>query len=53
MAYGWIEIVFTSTVILGLAVWQLVSVNREIRRDKEKSDAARHPVGEHELDERR
>lgn len=51
--YGWIEIVFTSTVILGFAVWQLWSVNREIKADKEKADAsARDAVGEHELDDR-
>jgi len=38
-------------------VWQLVSVNREIARDKaRKSDdspeGAGHPVGEHRLDDR-
>lgn len=41
-------------------VWQLVSINREIGRDKSKKDAAsdespesaRHPVGEHRLDDR-
>ena len=36
-------------------VWQLVSVNREIARDKEKHDLPEspgHPVGEHRLDDR-
>ena len=41
-------------------VWQLVSINREIGRDKAAKDAAsdespesaRHPVGEHRLDDR-
>lgn len=51
--FGLIEIVFTATVALGFGLWQYWSVSREIRRDKEKSDAgARHPVGKHELDDR-
>lgn len=36
-------------------IWQLVSINREIAKDKEKRDSpedARHPVGEHRLDDR-
>lgn len=47
--YGWIEMVFTGVVVLGLAGWQIVSINREIARDnKRKSEeAARHPIGEH------
>ncbi|WP_454599178.1 hypothetical protein [Qipengyuania sp. SM2507] len=59
--FGWIEILFTAAVALGFGFYQLWSVNREIARDKEakelaqkerESDAARHPVGEHELDDR-
>lgn len=52
--YGWIEFAVFGPLVLGLAVWQLWSVNREIKRDKQrKSDeAARHPVGEHPLDDR-
>ncbi len=57
--FGWIEIAFTYSVVLGLALWQLWSVNREIKRDKEKKreeedSAARpgHAVGEHPLDDR-
>jgi len=34
MNYGLIEILFTSVTVLGLAFWQLWSVNREIKRDK-------------------
>ena len=59
--FGWIELVFTATLALGFGFYQLWSVNREIARDKEgkeqarrerESDAAGHPVGEHELDDR-
>lgn len=57
--FGWIEIAFTYSVVLGLALWQLWSVNREIRKDKEKATreeseaAAGHLVREHPLDDRR
>lgn len=57
--FGWIEIAFTYTVVLGIAFWQLWSVNREIRKDKEKaargdSEAVSgHLVGEHPLDDGR
>ncbi|MDO9487193.1 MAG: hypothetical protein Q7J32_02385 [Sphingomonadaceae bacterium] len=34
MNYGLIEILFTSVTVLGLALWQLWSVTREIKRDK-------------------
>jgi hypothetical protein len=51
--YGWIEFAVFGPMVLGLAVWQLWSVNREIKRDKEKrSEPPRHPVGEHPLDDR-
>lgn len=59
--FGWIEIVFTAAIALGFGVWQLWSVNREIRRDREAKDASSarnasgnsgHPVGEHKLDDR-
>ena len=51
--YGWIEIVVFLPIVLGLAVWQLWSVNREIAQSKQaKSDDAGHAVGEHPLDDR-
>lgn len=59
--YSIIEMGFTGAVVLGFAIWQLVSVNREIAKDKaQKSDppeaaspeGAGHPVGEHRLDDR-
>ena len=58
MAIGGVPVVL-------FCIWQLVSVNREIARDKAKSDLpesalpdgalperAGHPVGEHRLDDR-
>ncbi len=43
---------------LGFAIWQLISINREIAKDKaakvstQSPDGARHAVGEHRLDDR-
>ena len=53
MAIGGVPVVL-------FCVWQLVSINREIAKDKAKADSldgalpesARHPVGEHRLDDR-
>lgn len=55
--YSLIEMGFTALVVFGVAIWQIVSVNREIARDKEHpgSDSPEgpgHPVGEHRLDDR-
>ena len=50
--YGLIEMGFTGAVVLGFAIWQLVSVHREIGRDKRSEEAPRHPVREHRLDDR-
>ena len=54
--FGWVEIVFTAVIALSFGFYQLWSVNREIRADREKRDAskpdARHPIGQHELDDR-
>jgi hypothetical protein len=33
--YGWIEVVVVGGIALGLGFWQLWSVNREIRRDRD------------------
>jgi len=52
-SYGWVEFAVFLPIILGLAVWQLWSVNREIAESKKrKSDDAGHAVGEHPLDDR-
>jgi hypothetical protein len=58
--YSLIEIGFTLAVVLGFAIWQIRSVNRDIARDQrppappEESspEGARHPIGEHRLDDR-
>jgi hypothetical protein len=34
---GWIEIVFTGTIALGIGFWQLWSINREIAKDKKNA----------------
>jgi hypothetical protein len=35
--FGWIEIVVSGAIALGLGFWQLWSINREIAKDKEKA----------------
>ncbi|CAN5333644.1 hypothetical protein BH10PSE14_BH10PSE14_10270 [soil metagenome] len=51
--YSLIELSFTGGVVLAFIVWQLISVNREIRRDKSRSeDGTGHPIGKHRLDDR-
>lgn len=37
-SYGWVEFAVFLPIILGLAVWQLWSINREIAKDKEKRE---------------
>jgi hypothetical protein len=40
--------------VLAFCAWQLISINREIARDKAKAESpesAGHPVGEHGLDD--
>jgi hypothetical protein len=34
---GWIEIIVTGAIALGLGFWQLWSINREIAKDKDKA----------------
>ena len=62
--FGWIEMVVFGTIAFGFGGWQLISVNREIARDKARKDAAAqnsagdsaaragHPVGDEQLDGR-
>lgn len=38
--YGFIEIIFSAVVVLGLGFWQLWSINREIAKDKEQAKSA-------------
>lgn len=40
---------------LGFGIWQLISINREIARDrkaKESPEGTGHAIGEHRLDDR-
>lgn len=56
--FGWVEILFTATIAFSFGFYQLWSVNREIRRDREAKEreasdkAAGHAVREHKLDDR-
>lgn len=53
--FGVLDGALVLAVVLGLAIWQLVSVNREIKRGKTppvSPDGSGHPVGEHRLDDR-
>jgi cytochrome oxidase assembly protein ShyY1 len=38
--YGLVEILFTSSIVFGLGFWQLWSLRREQRRDRERKRAA-------------
>lgn len=63
--FGWIEIVVFAGIALGFGFWQLISINREIARDKAAKEAAKqaatkpepdsaaspgHAEGQHHLD---
>lgn len=54
MSLGLIELILVTGVVLGVGIWQLWSVNREIARDRARKNSAGagHPVGEHPLDDR-
>lgn len=57
---GLLDLAIAGTPVLLFCVWQLVSVNREIARDKAAKavrdepspKGPRHAVGEHRLDDR-
>ena len=40
---GFVEIIFSGAVALGLGFWQLWSINREIAKDKEKAATKNDP----------
>jgi hypothetical protein len=56
--FGFFDMAIVGVVVLGLGIWQLISINREIAKDKkppphlESPESAGHPVGEHRLDDR-
>lgn len=54
---GLLDLAIVGVPALAFGIWQLVSVNREIARDKAKAsfrspESAGHPVGEHRLNDR-
>lgn len=58
---GLLDLAIAGIPALAFGIWQLVSINREIARDRAKGGAkaaprspegAGHPVGEHRLDDR-
>ncbi|WP_010162288.1 hypothetical protein [Sphingomonas sp. PAMC 26617] len=54
---GLLDMAIVGVPTIVFIIWQLVSINREIARDKVRKDddspeGARHPVGEHRLDDR-
>lgn len=53
--FSLMDMAIVAVPALGIGIWQLVSINREIARDKKKSESpesAGHPVREHRLDDR-
>jgi hypothetical protein len=44
--FGWIEIVVFAGIALGFGFWQLISINREIARDKAAKQAATKPASD-------
>ena len=55
--FSLLDMAIVAVPVLVIGVWQLVSVNRAIAKDKAAKDdgspeSAGHPVGEHRLDDR-
>jgi len=53
--FALLDMAIVGVPVIVISVWQLVSINREIAKDREKRglpEDARHPVGEHRLDDR-
>lgn len=38
-SYGFVEVIVTGAIALGLGFWQLWSINREIKKDRDKKDS--------------
>ncbi len=54
--FSMLDMAIVGIPVMGFCIWQLISVNREIARDKlakESAERAGHPVGEHRLDDGR
>jgi len=54
--FSLLDLAIAGIPALAFGIWQLVSINREIARDKaakaDSPEGPRHPVGEHRLDDR-
>lgn len=55
--FSLMDLAIVAIPALGIGIWQLISINREIARDKQKRaeaspEGSGHPVGEHRLDDR-
>ncbi len=53
--FGLLDLAIAGVPALVFGIWQLVSINREIAKDKraktESPERAGHPVGQHGLDD--
>jgi hypothetical protein len=61
MSLGLLDLAIAGIPALAFGIWQLISINKEIARDRQKREEAEqsaspegsgHPVGEHRLDDR-
>jgi hypothetical protein len=50
--FGLLDMAIAGVPVVLFCIWQLVSVNREIAKDKRSPKGPRHPVREHRLDDR-
>lgn len=53
--FSMLDMAIAGVPAIAFGIWQLISVNREIAKDKAKQDlpkGAGHAVGEHGLDDR-
>jgi hypothetical protein len=49
------DLAIAGVPVLIFCIWQLISINREIAKDKKPPDSPEgpgHPIGEHRLDDR-
>jgi hypothetical protein len=54
---GLLDMAIVGVPVIVFCVWQLVSINREIARDRkaradDSPEGTGHPIGEHRLDDR-
>lgn len=50
--FGMMDMAIVGVPVLAFCIWQLVSINREIARDKrDLPERSGHPVGEHREDD--